>query len=140
MDNHKFKDRGGIEEGKCRTPKIFWYHCHSIDKTEDTKMVYKIKCASGILWSKTLLYTTQTQLHHYNFWSRLTVYFSSSNATADTLAVVGWHFRTRDTNRVRLLLRTTMTWPIMDNSGTNREVRALSKEMVVIIQVRLAKV
>lgn len=48
MDNHKFKDRGGIEEGKCRTPKIFWYHCHSIDKTEDTKMVYKIKCASGI--------------------------------------------------------------------------------------------
>ena len=27
---------------------MFWYHCHSIAKTEVTKMVYKIKCASAI--------------------------------------------------------------------------------------------
>jgi hypothetical protein len=63
MDNHKFKDRGGIEGDKCRTPKIFWYHCHNVARTEVTKMVYKIKCASGILWWKkdiTIYYSNTT--------------------------------------------------------------------------------
>jgi hypothetical protein len=33
-----------------------------------------------------------------------------------------------------------MTWPIMEINGTKREARALSKEMVVIIKVRLVNV
>jgi len=79
-----------------------------------------------------------TEPRHSN--SMTSRFDSYSSATAATLAVVEWHLLQMGSSKVRLLLRTTMTWPIMEINGTKREARALSKEMVVIIKVRLVNV